>query len=292
MAWVRIDDSFADHPKIASAGPLGMALQVAALCYCNRYLTDGFIPMAVAPRLVYFEGLADPLDVIDRLIEAGIWVEVQGGYQIHDYLEYQPSKSEVEETREKRRAAGAKGGRSRGQASGQAKPKQSAKHDAEQIGSKADSESGAKSNPVPVPDPVPNTQTQERIQTDITYASHEAATALDAPAESVSPSVVTPIALINQACEQHIGMMSPKGLDELCSWHTERGMPVELVVEAVRIAGERNKRRPGYASGILRNWYNDGITTLEQARATQNPRGDPSGGESLLERQLREAGVL
>lgn len=69
-------------------------------------------------------------------------------------------------------------------------------------------------------------------------------------------------------------------------------MPVELVVEAVRVAGERGKRRPGYASGILRNWYNDGITTLAQARATQNPRGDPVGGESLLERQLREAGEL
>jgi len=98
VAWVKIDDNFADHPKIASAGPLGMALQVAALCYCNRYLTDGFIPRAMAPRLVYFEGFAEPHDVITRLIEVGIWIEVEGGYRIHDYLEYQPSKADIEAT--------------------------------------------------------------------------------------------------------------------------------------------------------------------------------------------------
>jgi hypothetical protein len=143
MAWVKIDDSFTDHPKVVSAGPLGMALQVAALCYCNRYLTDGFIPEAVAHRLVYFESLAEPAEVIARLIEVGIWTKADGGYQIHDYLEYQPSKVEVEAIREQRRKAGKKGG----EAKGEAKSKHSAKQTESIVLSKTNGTSLAQSDP-------------------------------------------------------------------------------------------------------------------------------------------------
>src|SRR6266540_5902380 len=57
MPWVRIDEEFARHPKVVAAGPLGMAMQVAALCYCNQYLTDGFIPRTVVAGLLDFAGL-------------------------------------------------------------------------------------------------------------------------------------------------------------------------------------------------------------------------------------------
>ena len=36
-------------------------MQTAALCYCNQYLTDGFVPRAVAAKLQRF----DNIDVID-----------------------------------------------------------------------------------------------------------------------------------------------------------------------------------------------------------------------------------
>ena len=58
MAWVKIDDNFAQHPKIAQVGPLGMAMQIAALCYCNRLMTDGFIPKRVASTLLALDGIA------------------------------------------------------------------------------------------------------------------------------------------------------------------------------------------------------------------------------------------
>lgn len=114
MAWVRLDDSFAQHPKVMAAGPLALAMQVAGLCYCNRNLTDGFIPWAVARTLLSWEMLGpdqeryrisvtddthtEEIDsdyVIKRLVETGLWEEVPGGYQIHDYLQYQPSKAKV-----------------------------------------------------------------------------------------------------------------------------------------------------------------------------------------------------
>jgi hypothetical protein len=114
MAWVRIDDHLDEHPKIAQAGPLGLALFVAGLAYCNRNLTDGYIPRAVALTLLEFshpdhDGNPLPIsvtngmqghditaqDVIDTLLELRLWKTARGGYQVHDYHDYQPTKARV-----------------------------------------------------------------------------------------------------------------------------------------------------------------------------------------------------
>ena len=119
MPWVRIDDRFATHPKVVASGPLAMAMQVAALCYCNRELTDGFVPRAVARTLldwqiedkqgdIYVIGVSRSYYgqdvecqwVIDILVECGMWTAEQGGYRIHDYLDYQPSREQVLAERE------------------------------------------------------------------------------------------------------------------------------------------------------------------------------------------------
>ena len=119
MAWVRLDEDFAQHPKVLRAGPLAMAMQVAALCYCNRNLTDGFIPRGAARTLLDWQivdknGTVHELAytsgtvgndvtsdwVIELLVDAELWDEQPNGYQIHDYLDYQPSKSSVTKQRE------------------------------------------------------------------------------------------------------------------------------------------------------------------------------------------------
>jgi hypothetical protein len=103
MTWVRIDDGFAQHPKVVAAGPLAMAMQVAALCYCNRNLTDGFIPRSVARTLLDVSAKK----IIISLLTSGLWREIDGGYQIHDYEDYQPTKAQIQAEREiaKRRFA-------------------------------------------------------------------------------------------------------------------------------------------------------------------------------------------
>ena len=102
MGWVRLDDNFADHPKVIALSDTGFRLYIEALCYSNRQLTDGFIPMAVYTKL-------SKQDEADYLIEAGLWEEVRGnvispdlltGYQIRSYTEYQPTREKVEEKRE------------------------------------------------------------------------------------------------------------------------------------------------------------------------------------------------
>ena len=102
MGWVRLDDNFADHPKVIALSDTAFRLYIEALCYSNRQLTDGFIPMAVYLKL-------SKNDDADYLIEAGLWESVHrtitgssvtNGYQIRSYTEYQPTREKVEEKRE------------------------------------------------------------------------------------------------------------------------------------------------------------------------------------------------
>lgn len=134
MPWVRIDDQFPEHPKVAAAGPLAMAMQVAGLCYCNRKLTDGYIPRGIARTLLDWQFVLDDKvyevavtcgfsgddvscdTVIELLLEADMWRPVPGGYEIVNYLEYQPSRADVEKERaaardrmSKRRSGGTSG---------------------------------------------------------------------------------------------------------------------------------------------------------------------------------------
>ena len=43
--------------------------------------------------------------LVKRLVDAGLWHETPHGYEVNDYLQYQPERSEIEERDERRRAA-------------------------------------------------------------------------------------------------------------------------------------------------------------------------------------------
>lgn len=91
MAWVRIDDRFDEHPKIAALEAAAVQAFIFGLCYCNRNLTDGFIPRAIGAR---FQRRA-----VKALEAGGLWERTDTGWRLHDYLEYQPSRQEVERER-------------------------------------------------------------------------------------------------------------------------------------------------------------------------------------------------
>lgn len=91
MTWTKVDDSFADHPKVMALGRdriVGVGLWTAAACYCSRHLTDGFVPTAAA------EGFGHGR-VWGRLVEVGLVDRVTGGYQLHDWLDYNPPRDKV-----------------------------------------------------------------------------------------------------------------------------------------------------------------------------------------------------
>ena len=111
MAWARIDDNFFNHPKVRKAGKDAIIFHMAALCYSNAFTTDGFIADVMLELIATqaFQRKANGL--ADRLVECGLWDSIEGGYLIHDFLDYNYSRQQIDEIKRKRSAAGKQGGR-------------------------------------------------------------------------------------------------------------------------------------------------------------------------------------
>jgi hypothetical protein len=97
VAWVKLDDRMPEHPKVLPTGPLGLALQVRAIAYCNRNRTDGFLSMGAALREVadFAQFGIVPAEMFATMVRARLWHEVQGGFQVHDFHDYQPTSAEI-----------------------------------------------------------------------------------------------------------------------------------------------------------------------------------------------------
>lgn len=114
MSWVKLDDGFLDHQKFLEAGPVAGYMALSALAWSNRNLTDGFIPGAQVARLANLEGICDEIrgssndyihytELAAALVEAGLWNPAEGGYQIHDYHDHQPTADTIRSKRAKDR---------------------------------------------------------------------------------------------------------------------------------------------------------------------------------------------
>ena len=130
MSWARLDDGFHSHSKVLAAGNAAVGLYVRALAYCAGYATDGFVAKAVAESF----GVRKELE---QLCAVGLWERVAAGeirtvcervdgigqalpdvdvampgegYFVADFLHFNPTKSESESLRERRRESGRAGG--------------------------------------------------------------------------------------------------------------------------------------------------------------------------------------
>jgi hypothetical protein len=173
--WVRLDDGFYDHPKARAVGKDGRELYIAGLCRVAQILSDGFIPDHDLP-LVAAKAEVRPKPTATRLVTAGLWEKVDGGWLVHDYHDYNPTAEAEREKRRKRAEAGRKGGlRSRppahnGQAAAEANASANAPPNAPPVAEataqpegqpSAQATAEAKSNPVPV-FPLGNTTGQQQ----------------------------------------------------------------------------------------------------------------------------------
>lgn len=91
MSWAKFDDQFPHHPKILRAGPEAAWLHVCGVCWSARYLTDGRIPKSAIATL---SSVREPDRFAVTLVEVGVWHDRGDFYEIHDYLEYNPSKAD------------------------------------------------------------------------------------------------------------------------------------------------------------------------------------------------------
>jgi hypothetical protein len=106
VPWARFDDSYDTNPKILAAGRDGKDLHSASIRWSARELTDGFIPESAIAIVAGMAGVPDLAAALERCLTAvgpsgkGLLERIAGGYQVHDYLNYQPSAAKVRADRE------------------------------------------------------------------------------------------------------------------------------------------------------------------------------------------------
>ena len=93
MTWLRKDDKFPEHRKIRRLSDGAYRLHDTALCYAAKDESDGLITIEDLDEMQHGAKLRKH---IPALIAAALWEEVDGGWLIHDFLNYNPSHEQQE----------------------------------------------------------------------------------------------------------------------------------------------------------------------------------------------------
>lgn len=97
MTWFKIDDSFADHPKVKRIPRrdrvAAVGLWTLAGAWSARHLTDGQIPAYMVEELGGTDRQAD------ALVAVGLWLRTGDAFDFHGWSEWQPSRNDIEARR-------------------------------------------------------------------------------------------------------------------------------------------------------------------------------------------------
>lgn len=111
LPWIRLDTSTFDHPKmlflVEERQFRPIYVHLSGMAYTGKHGLDGLIPKA-ALRVI-----GGTVNDAKKLVEAGLWNEVAGGWEVHGWTEYQFSSSEHEARRQKLSERGRKGAQAR-----------------------------------------------------------------------------------------------------------------------------------------------------------------------------------
>lgn len=106
MPWVRFDDQYPIHRKVAGLSDTAFRLHSAAIFWCVRNGTDGFVPEEDLDQVC--AQVRTPARFAAECVRRNAWHDAayacdsencpgpreEAGWVIHDYLEYQPTKDE------------------------------------------------------------------------------------------------------------------------------------------------------------------------------------------------------
>lgn len=153
MSWVRFESKMPTHPKVAPLSDAAFRLHMTATCWCGDHMTDGLLPRGVPASLTMAPRGKALAKVVAELVTAELWELTADGYEIHDYLVYNLSRAQHEESLRLKAEAGRLGGVRSGQSrrsKTEAEPKQVLEQVLKQNRSTTSSKSEAKPKPVSV----------------------------------------------------------------------------------------------------------------------------------------------
>lgn len=102
--FIRVHDGIDEHPKVEALSDKAFRHLISLWCHCARNLTNGLVSEAAWTRITNARTAREL--VASRLARR----RDDDTWEMHDYLEHQRSRQEVESLSEKRRLAGRRGG--------------------------------------------------------------------------------------------------------------------------------------------------------------------------------------
>jgi 5-methylcytosine-specific restriction endonuclease McrA len=96
---MKVETRVRTHPKMIAAGPAASWLWFCGNCYAREHLTDGFIPAGMVVSLTGC-GHREAKRHAATLVTVGLWHETKDGYQVHDFLDWNPSRADVDAGKE------------------------------------------------------------------------------------------------------------------------------------------------------------------------------------------------
>lgn len=106
LPWVRLDTQWPSNPKFLQLAQdrrwRSIAVYMAGLAWSGSQGLSGFIPYYALPMIHATRKEAQ------ELIDVSLWHRSEGGYEINDWAEYQPSNEEHEKRSERARLAAQK----------------------------------------------------------------------------------------------------------------------------------------------------------------------------------------
>lgn len=108
MSYLQLDDGILDHPKFVRAERLAPSwavhLWLGLMSYCKRHLTDGIVPIDMLGEVngppTRYRSRA-----LDALVTAELIERSESELRVHDYLEWNLSKAEIERKSADRKSA-------------------------------------------------------------------------------------------------------------------------------------------------------------------------------------------
>lgn len=92
MPWARFDDHMPSHRKVRPLSDAAFRLWVSSVCWSNANHTDGVV---LCHDLTYVSDVRRPRKCVAELVGSGLWEEIENGWLVHDFLDYNPSAAQV-----------------------------------------------------------------------------------------------------------------------------------------------------------------------------------------------------
>lgn len=144
MPWTKIDDDFLTNAKVTRLSDAAFRAYALSMVFCSKNLTDGIVDTGSARSFGWTKRAKE-------LVASGVWEVTDGGWMVHDYLVYNPTREKVLKERADAAARVAKYRAGNG--------------DGSQVGNAVtDVDTNECSNtpsPIPIPDPVPRSPDSE-----------------------------------------------------------------------------------------------------------------------------------